>query len=172
MITSFESVEREFRRDGKGASVRVGVWMPLATRLASRHATVVPGTSLERNPAEPPMRNFVIRLLANAAALWVAARLVGGVSLTEEVGGILWVALIFGLINALVKPVVMLLSFPVIFLTLGLFVFVVNAVLFMFTASLTDALSVSGFGAALLGSVVVSLVAMILNGALREAKKD
>ena len=118
------------------------------------------------------MRNFVIRLLANAAALWVAARLVGGVSLTEEVGGILWVALVFGLVNALVKPIVMVLSFPVIFLTLGLFVFVVHALLFMLTAGLTDALTVSGFGSALLGSIVVSLVAMILNGALTEAKKD
>ena len=118
------------------------------------------------------MRNFVIRLVANAAALWVAARLVGGVSLTEDVGGILWVALVFGLINALVKPVVMVLSFPVIFLTLGLFVFVVNALLFMLTAGVTDALSVDGFCSALLGSLVVSFVAMVLNGALREAKKD
>jgi len=118
------------------------------------------------------MRNFVIRLLCNAAALWVAAQLVGGVSLTEEVGGILWVALVFGVVNALVKPVVMLLSFPVILLTLGLFVFVVNGLLLWLTASLTDALAVSGFGAALLGSLVISLVAMILNAALQEAKKD
>lgn len=118
------------------------------------------------------MRNFVIRLLCNAAALWVAARLVGGVSLTEEVGGILWVALVFGVVNALVKPVVMVLSFPVIFLTLGLFVFVVNGLLLMLTAGLTDALAVSGFGAALLGSLVISLVAMILNAALQEKKKD
>ena len=118
------------------------------------------------------MRNFVIRLIANAAALWVAAQLVGGVSLTDDIVGILWVALVFGIINALVKPIVMVLSFPVIFLTLGLFVFVVNALLFMLTAGLTDALDVTGFGAALLGSLVVSIVAMILNAVLREAKKD
>ncbi|MEJ2540489.1 MAG: phage holin family protein [Gemmatimonadota bacterium] len=117
------------------------------------------------------MRNFIVRLLANAIALWVASRLVGGVTLTDEPMGILWVALLFGVVNALVKPIVMTLSFPVIFLTLGLFVFVINALLFMLTAGVTDALAVSGFWAALLGSLVVSVVAMVLNGILKESKK-
>ena len=117
------------------------------------------------------MRNFIVRLLANAVALWVAAQLVGGVHLTEEPMGILWVALIFGIVNALVKPIVMLLSFPVIFLTLGIFVFVINALLFMLTAGITDSLSVDGFWAALLGSLVVSIVAMVLNGMLRDDTK-
>jgi len=118
------------------------------------------------------MRNFLVRLLANAVALWVASRLVGGVHLTEEPMGILWVALLFGVVNALVKPIVMTLSFPVIFLTLGVFVFVVNALLFMLTAAITDSMAVDGFWAALLGSLVVSVVAMVLNGVLKEAKKD
>jgi len=118
------------------------------------------------------MRNFIVRLLANAVALWVAARLVGGVHLTEEPLGILWVALLFGIVNALVKPVVMVMSFPVIFLTLGIFVFVINALLFMLTAGITDAMAVDGFVSALLGSLVVSIVAMVLNGVLKETKKD
>lgn len=118
------------------------------------------------------MRNFLIRLMANAAALSAAAYLVPGVHLTGGIGSALLVAFVFGVVNALLKPVALLLSLPFLILTLGLFTFVVNAVMLMVTAALTDALSVSGLGAALVGSLVVSIVSTFLGGALKDEKKD
>ncbi len=117
------------------------------------------------------MRNFVIRLFVNAAALSAAAYLVPGIELTGGVGAALLVAFVFGLVNALLKPLAMLLSLPFLLLTLGLFTFVVNAVMLMVTAGLTDALAVSGLGAALLGSMVVSVVSTVLGGMLKDEKR-
>ena len=118
------------------------------------------------------MRNFVIRLFVNALALSAAAWLVTGIELSGDLGDVLIVALVFGLVNALLKPVLMLLSFPVILLTLGLFAFVVNGAMLMVTARFTDHLSVSGLWPAILGSLVISVVSALLGGALSdEAKK-
>lgn len=114
------------------------------------------------------MRNFVIRLFVNALALSAAAYLVPGIMLSGGFGDVLLVALIFGLVNAVLKPVLMLLSLPFLLLTLGLFALVVNALLLLFTAALMASLSVSGFWAALFGSVVISLVTLILGGALQD----
>lgn len=114
------------------------------------------------------MRNFVIRLFVNALALSAAAWLVPGITLSGGFGHVLLVALIFGLVNALLKPVLLLLSLPFLLLTLGLFALVVNAVLLLLTAGLMASLSVSGFGAALLGSIVVSLVTLVLGGMLKD----
>jgi putative membrane protein len=112
------------------------------------------------------MRNFVIRLFVNALALSAASWLVSGITLSGDFANILLVALIFGLLNAVLKPVLMMLSLPFLLVTLGLFAFVVNAALLLLTARLTDHLAVDGFGAALLGSLVISLVTILLGGAL------
>ena len=117
------------------------------------------------------MRNFAVRLFVNALALSAAAWLVPGIALTSDFGPLLLVALVFGLINALLKPLVLLLSIPFLILTLGLFAFVVNGALLLLTAWLTPHLEVSGLGAAILGSVVISLVTMLLGGLLQEGKK-
>ena len=117
------------------------------------------------------MRNFVVRLFVNALALSAAAWLVTGIELTGDFGDVLIVALVFGLLNALVKPVLVFLSFPVILLTLGLFAFVLNGVMLLVTANLTDNLSVSGLWAAILGSLVVSVVSALLGGMLPDEKK-
>lgn len=117
------------------------------------------------------MRNFILRLFINAVALWAAAELLDGVVLSDAFLDILWVALVFGLVNALIKPVLLLFSFPLLFITLGLFVLVINALLLLLTGALTDALMVEGFGSALLGSLIISIVAMILNGFLQDPKK-
>jgi putative membrane protein len=114
------------------------------------------------------VRNFLIRLVVNALALSLAAWMVGGIELRGGIGSVLLVALVFGILNALLKPIVLLLSLPFILLTLGLFAFVVNALMLMLTASLTDALSVSGFWSAVLGSLIVSLVTMVLGRTLRD----
>lgn len=117
------------------------------------------------------MQNLVIRILVNAVALWVAARLVGGIELAGEFWPVLLVAAVFGLVNALIKPVVMLLTLPVVVLTLGLFTIVVNALMLMLTAALVDALAVEGFMAALLGSLLISVVSFVLSIVLPEPKK-
>lgn len=114
------------------------------------------------------MKNFLLRLLVNAAALWVAAAIVPGVALSEDALDILLVALVFGLLNALLKPVLLILSLPFLVITLGLFAFVVNAIVLMVTAALTNALEVTGFGWALLGSLVISFVVLVLESLIRE----
>jgi putative membrane protein len=115
------------------------------------------------------MRNFLIRLIVNALALSAAAWLLEGMDLTGGFFDVLLVALVFGLLNALLKPILLLFSLPFLIVTLGLFAFVVNAVVLLVTARLTEALTVSGFGTALLGSLVVSLVTMLLGGSLKDS---
>jgi len=116
------------------------------------------------------MRNFVIRLFVNALALSAAAWIVDGIQLSDDFGAVLLVALVFGLLNAILKPILILFSLPFILLTLGLFAFVVNGVMLLVTARLTEHLSVSGLWAAILGSVVVTIVTILLGGALKDGK--
>lgn len=112
------------------------------------------------------MKNFLIRLLVNAFALSAAAWMIDGVQLSEDFGDILWVALIFGLLNAVLKPIVMFLSLPFLLVTLGLFALVVNGGMLLLTARLSDSLAVDGLGSAVLGAIVISIVTMILGGVL------
>lgn len=117
------------------------------------------------------MRNFLIRLFVNSLALWLSAQLVSGIDLSGGYGDILLVALVFGLLNAVLKPLLLLFSLPFLLLTLGLFALVVNGVMLMITARLTDHLAVSGFGSAVLGSIVISIVTMVLGGFLEDGEK-
>jgi len=106
---------------------------------------------------------LIIRILVNAAALWVAAQIVTGIELSGSIWAILLVALIFGVINAIIKPIVKLFSLPILVVTLGLFALVINAAMLALTAALTDNLSVDGFIPALLGALVISVVGAVLN---------
>jgi putative membrane protein len=117
------------------------------------------------------MRNFLIRLLVNAAALSAAAWVVSGIQLTGGFGDILIVALVFGVLNAVLKPVLVFFSIPFIIVTLGFFALVVNGALLLITASLTDHLAVAGLGSAMLGSIVISLVTMFLGRALEDGEE-
>ncbi|GJM40385.1 MAG: hypothetical protein DHS20C20_06670 [Ardenticatenaceae bacterium] len=114
---------------------------------------------------------LIIRLLINAAALWAAAQIVGGISLEGSFGTILVVALIFGVVNAIVRPILTLFSIPFIVVTLGLFIFVINALMLMLTGAISNALSVDGFGAALLGSLVITIVSWLLGVFLKDDEK-
>lgn len=114
------------------------------------------------------MQNLIIRLFVNAVALWVAARLVGGIELMGDFWSILLVAAVFGIVNALIRPVMLLLSLPLLVLTLGLFTLVVNALMLMLTAALLGALAVEGFLAALLGSILISIVSFVFSVFLPE----
>lgn len=109
------------------------------------------------------MTNLIIRIVINAVALFVAAYLVPGIEITENAGGLLLVAIVFGLVNALIKPIVSILTCPINVLTLGLFTLVINALMLMLTAAMTDILKVDGFIPALLGSIVISLVSLVLS---------
>ena len=113
--------------------------------------------------------NLLLRLLINAAALWAAGELVSGVTLTGSLMGILLVALVFGLINAHIKPLLVLLALPGIVLTLGLLTLVINALMLLLTDAITPYLTVTGFGAAFWGSIVISLVSFLLSMFLDDA---
>lgn len=118
------------------------------------------------------MKNFVVKTLANAGALGVAIWLVKNITLTgddtwHKVLTVILVAVVFGLVNWLVKPVVKLLSFPLFILTLGLITLVVNALMLLLTSWLAGKLDldfhVEGFWAALLGGLIISIVSWALN---------
>ncbi len=110
---------------------------------------------------------FLLRLLINAVALWVATRIVPGVTFFGEPVYLVVVALVFGLLSALVRPVLTLLTCPLLILTLGLFTFVINGVILWLTSALSEKLGigfyVSGFWAAFLGALVVSIVSILLS---------
>jgi putative membrane protein len=106
---------------------------------------------------------LILKLLINAAALWAAGKLISGISLEGEFLTILLVALIFGLVNTFIRPILKVLSFPVIILSLGLFTLVINAAMLGLTAAITDALSIEDFVSALLGAIVISIVSAVLN---------
>lgn len=111
--------------------------------------------------------HFLLRLLVNAVGLWVATRIVPGVSYAGGALPFLVVALIFGVINATLRPLTKLLTCPLILLTLGLFALIVNGLMLWLTSSLSTALGlgfrVHGFWAAFWGALVVSLVSTLLS---------
>ncbi len=117
--------------------------------------------------------NILIKVVVNAVAIWVATAIVPGVEVTggdtgETVLTLLVVGAIFGVVNAIIKPVVKLFSFPFYILTLGLFAFVVNALMLELVAWLSDQLSISFtiddfFWSAIGAAVVVTFVSMVLN---------
>lgn len=106
---------------------------------------------------------LILKLLINAAALWAAGELVSGIHLEGDFWTILLVAVIFGLVNTFIKPILKVLSFPVIILTLGLFALVINAAMLGLTAGITDALSIDDFWSAILGAVIITVVSAVLN---------
>jgi putative membrane protein len=120
--------------------------------------------------------NLLLRLLVNAAALWCAAHFIDGISYTGSWPGLLGLALVFGVVNALIRPVLSFFSFPIQILTLGLFTLVLNALMLLLTAFLSRRFdiqfAVDGFGAAFLGALVVSVVSLILSALLIKDDKD
>ena len=106
------------------------------------------------------MLSLIARWILNAAALMLVAYLYPGVSV-ESFGAALIAALVLGLVNAVVRPILVLLTLPVTLLTLGLFLFVINALLFWLVAEVVHGFQVTGFGAALLGSILYSVVTLI-----------
>jgi putative membrane protein len=119
---------------------------------------------------------FFIRLLVNAAALWVATQLVPGVTYSGGPLPFLAVALVFGVINAILRPALKILTLPIIILTLGIFALVINGLMLLLTSRLSDTLGlgfhVSGFWPAFWGALVVSIVSTVLSLLIRDAAHD
>ena len=112
---------------------------------------------------------LLLRWLITTAALCIAVWLVPGLVFSGPDWGMLVVAAIFGLVNALVRPMLSLLTCPLVILTLGLFVLVINAAMLGLTAWLAGSwLEIHGFGAAFWGGIVVSAVSFVLNVLARE----
>ena len=111
--------------------------------------------------------SFAFRLLINALALWVATRIVPGVTYGGEVLPFLGVALVFGVVNAVLRPLARILTFPIILVTLGFFLLVINGVMLWLTSALSNGLGlgfqVRGFWAAFWGALVVSIVSTLLS---------
>ncbi|MCT2090095.1 phage holin family protein [Micrococcus terreus] len=135
------------------------------------------------------MIGLLIRVIINAAALWVATLLLPGMEVSSasaaaatvnaDVGQILaflTIGLVFGAVNAVVKPIISLLSLPLTCLTLGLFTIIINAIMLMLTVWLTSFLPVSltidsFFWTAVLAAIIVSLVSMLANGLVGTVRK-
>ncbi|AGP56564.1 MULTISPECIES: phage holin family protein [Streptomyces] len=125
------------------------------------------------------MKNFLVKTIANAGALGVAIWLLKDITLTGDNTGrqaltLILVALVFGVVNVVVKPIVKLLAFPLFILTLGLITLVINALMLLLTSWLAGKLDLSfdvdGFGTAVLGGLIVSIVAWALHVVLPDDK--
>lgn len=112
---------------------------------------------------------LIVRVIINAVALWLTAQLLPSIQLTSDLVGILIVAVIFGLVNALIRPIVKLLTLPINILTLGLFTLVINMLMLLLTSWLSgDYLSIAGgtvdrLIAAFIGALVISIIGTVLS---------
>ena len=122
------------------------------------------------------MIRFLLRLAVNLAvtvfAFWVAVQLLSGMSFTGNLGNWLVVAIIFGLVNAVIRPIVKLLALPINLITLGLFTLVINALMLWLTSWLSGALTVDGFITAFLGAIIISVISTVLNWIIPDRDKD
>ena len=117
------------------------------------------------------MKRFILRWLVNFLGLWVAASLVSGIDYGPRVRVLLWAALIFSIVNALIRPLLIILSLPAIVLTFGLFTFVINAFMLYLVTLLYPKFHVASFGTALLAVIIVWLVNWLLNDSLEASTK-
>jgi putative membrane protein len=104
---------------------------------------------------------FVVRVLINAVAIYVATALISGIRVSTT-GALLVAALVLAIINAAVRPVMIILTLPLTILTLGLFLFVLNAVCLLLVALLVPGVQVQSFGTAFLGALIISAVSWLL----------
>ena len=116
------------------------------------------------------MLSLIARWIVNAAALLLVAYLYPGVQVTSFLAALV-AALALGLVNAIIRPILVILTLPVTILTLGLFIFVINALLFWLVAEFIRGFSVSGFVAALIGSLLYSLITLLTSWLLFSPRK-
>jgi putative membrane protein len=118
------------------------------------------------------MRGLLIRWVVTALALWLTATIVPGLVTIKSAGAAIIAALVLGLVNAIVRPILILLTLPFTIVTLGLFIFILNAAMFGLAALLAGSgFQVHGFWGALVGSLLVSIISLVLNMIIGEAGK-
>ena len=121
------------------------------------------------------MTKFILRWTINAIALFLAVYFVPGINLESGWTSIIWLALIFGLVNAFLRPLLKLLTCPLILLTLGLFTLLINTFLFWLTGQVGQyfgvGFTIENFWAALLGGIVVTVVSVVLSLILKDELK-
>lgn len=119
---------------------------------------------------------FIMRIAVTAIALWAATRFVTGITFAGSWIGLAGVALVFGVLNSFVRPVLTFLAFPLLIVTLGLFTFVLNAVMLLLTSWLSTRLGigfhVTGFWAAFWGAIVVGIVSFLLSILLPDTERE
>jgi len=113
--------------------------------------------------------HLIVRLLVNAVALWIVTLIVPGISVSG-IGGLILAALILGIVNAILRPILVLISLPLEILTLGLFTLVINALLFWLVGALHVGLTVQGFWPGFWGALVMSIVSWLLSAFVRPAE--
>jgi putative membrane protein len=111
----------------------------------------------------PRLKEFLGRWVINTAAVLVAANVVPGITYSDSLTSLVVASLVLGILNAFLKPLLMLVAFPLVVLTLGLFTFVINALLLYWVGHWVKGFHVDTFGAALLGAVVIFVVSLVLN---------
>jgi putative membrane protein len=118
------------------------------------------------------VRRWVVKLVLLAIVIGVVAALVPGIEVHGGFGALLWISVLFSLVNAILGPVFKLLSLPLIVLTLGLFLLIVNAALLAITAGLSSHLDVDSFGAAVLGGLLIAVFSWLAELALPARRRD
>lgn len=129
-------------------------------QLKCLHFTLSPKTSIIKKTTT---MNILIQWLINAVAVYATAHILDGGIHIKSFGAAVLVALVLGLVNAVVRPILVFFSIPFIIVTLGLFLLVINAFLLQIAASLVSGFSVDSFGWAMAGSVVISVISWILS---------
>ena len=121
------------------------------------------------------MTKFILRWVINAVAIFLAIQFVPGISLQGGWMGVIWLALIFGLVNAFLRPLLKLLTCPLILLTLGLFTLLINTFLFWLTGQIGQFfginITIAGFWPAFLGGLVVTIVSVLMTLILKDELK-
>ncbi len=112
------------------------------------------------------MTAFLIRWVVTTIAVFAAEKLIPGIR-CDTTGALLGASLLLGIVNAFIRPVLLLLSLPFIIVTMGLFIFVVNALLLMLVAALIPAFHVDGFWSAFFGAIIIGIVSWILSSFFR-----
>lgn len=109
--------------------------------------------------------SFLFKLAVTAAAVWVAVQLLDGLEFTGGIGSLVVIALVLALVNAIARPIVTFFSFPIVLLTLGLFLLMINALMFGLVIWISEGLGLgltsTGFGATFIGALIVTVVSWI-----------
>jgi putative membrane protein len=116
---------------------------------------------------------LILRILINAVAIWATSMLLSGLDFSGNALNLILVAVLFGLINAVIRPIVKLLTLPINVMTLGLFTLVINTVMLLLTVWLSDSLSLGGsmfenLWTAFLGAIIISIISLILSWILAD----